>query len=29
MKQTYWINNNEEDRTYMLEKTEENHLGIG
>lgn len=29
MKQTYWINNNEEDRTYMLEKTEEDHPGIG
>ena len=29
MKQTLWINNNETDRTYMLEKTEENHPGIG
>ena len=29
MKQTLWINNNEADRTYMLEKTEDNHPGIG
>lgn len=29
MKQTFWINNNEADRTYMLEKTEEAHLGVG
>ena len=29
MKPTLWINNNETDRTYMLEKTEENHPGIG
>ena len=29
MKQTLWINNNETDRTYMLEKTEDNHPGIG
>lgn len=29
MKQKLWINNNIEDRTYMLEKTEESHPGIG
>ena len=29
MKQTLWINNNDTDRIYMLEKTEEGHPGIG
>ena len=29
MKQTLWINNNDTDRSYMLEKTEESHPGIG
>jgi len=29
MKQKLWINNNVEDRTYMLEKTEESHPGVG
>ena len=29
MKQKLWINNNAEDRTYMLEKTEESHPGVG
>ena len=29
MKQKLWINNNIEDRTYMLEKTEESHPGVG
>lgn len=29
MKRTLWINNNTTDRTYMLEKAEEEHLGIG
>ncbi len=28
MKQTFWINNNDTDRIYMLEKTEEGHPGI-
>lgn len=29
MKQILWINNNDTDRSYMLEKTEESHTGIG
>ena len=29
MKQKLWINNNDTDRTYMLEKTEESHPGVG
>lgn len=29
MKQKLWINNNDTDRTYMLEKTEEDHPGVG
>ncbi len=29
MKQTLWINNNDTDRSYMLEKAEESHPGIG
>lgn len=29
MEQTLWINNNTADRTYMLEKAEEGHPGIG
>ena len=28
MKQILWINNNDTDRSYMLEKTEESHTGI-
>lgn len=29
MKQAFWINNNDTDRIYMLEKAEEGHPGIG
>ena len=29
MKQILWIKNNDTDRSYMLEKTEESHTGIG